>query len=394
MKKSKYLIVLFIISFGYFSFLFETPIYREINLILSWAWGGFGLLVYRSNLNNALNNYANKKYVYWFIGIMLISTLYPYFKFNQAIVSTLISQRFNYSIFFLVIFLRICPAENDIFIALRFCSYLTIVLSIISIFSPEIFLTYDKLDSFQLRQKSGSSDIIAYGGGVPLSFMYFFVVLNKLYNNFNRKLFFEVSVLVLFFILLQNRSRLIFLFPILFYSFIKIKTKFKVLIWFFILLISYFSYFFIYFIFDNLYAETLNQLNDESYNRWQSVEFYLIEFKSNLFTVLFGHGYPSVGSDYLILIQEAINDRFAILSDIGLLGSYFFYGIFFVAIIYSFCFNSFKKYQPLYLKFNAIFIVFVPTIQGFGHNSLGAAILFSIFFYLILYHQQKYKLRC
>lgn len=392
MKKSTYLIVLFLISFGYFSFLYKDPIIIDITTVLSWLWGGVGLVVYRSSFRNILNTYAHKKYVYWFIGIMFISTLYPYVEFNQPILNTIIAQRANYSIFFLIIFLKICPSESDFFIALRFCTFLTIILSIISIFFSEFFLTQEKFESLQLRQKSGSTDLITFGGGVTLFYMYFLITLNKLYNNVNRKLLLGVLILFIMLVLFQNRSRLIISIPFLFYVFTSIKSKYKGLYWFFVLLITLISSFYVFSIFQNIYDETLEQLNNPNYNRWQAIDFYLIEFRSNLFTVLFGHGSPATGGIYLNLVQNAVRDRLAILADIGILGSYFYYGIFFVAIICTFCAKTFKKYQPLYLKFYAIYIICVPIIQGFGNNSSSAAILFSMFFYLILYYRQSHKL--
>lgn len=393
MKKSTYLIVLFLISFGYFSFLYKDPLIIDITTVLSWLWGGVGLIVYRSSFRNILNTYAHKKYVYWFIGIMFISTLYPYVEFNQPILNTLIAQRANYSIFFLIIFLKICPTQNDFFIALRFCTILTILISIVSIFFPDFFLTQEKFESLQIRQNKGSTDIITFGGGLPLFYMYFLITLNKLYNNVNRKLLLEVLILFIMLILFQNRSRLLISIPFFLYVIVSMRSKYKGMYWFLVLLLTSFSFYYLFSIFVNIFDETLEQINNPDYNRWQAIDFYLFEFKSNFFTILFGHGSPAAGSTYLDLLQNIMRTRLAILSDIGMLGSYFYYGLFFVVIIYSFCIKSFKKYQPLYLKLFAIFIICVPTIQGFGNNSLSAAIYFSMFFYLILYHRQSHKLK-
>ena len=267
------------------------------------------------------------------------------------------------------------------------------ILSIFSIFFADFFLTHEKFESLQIRQNKGSTDLITFGGGVPLFFMYFLIALNKLYNNVNRKLLLEVLFLFVMLILFQNRSRLLISVPFFFYVIVSMRTKYKVLYWFLVLLLTSFSFYYMFPIFENIFNETLEQINNKDYNRWQAIDFYLLEFKSNLFTVLFGHGSPAAGGVYLDLIESAVQTRFAILADIGILGSYFYYGLFFTFIIYSFCIKSFKKYQPLYLKFYAIFIICVPTIQGFGNNSSASAILFSIFFYLILYHQQSHKLK-
>jgi hypothetical protein len=91
-------------------------------------------------------------------------------------------------------------------------------------------------------------------------------------------------------------------------------------------------------------------------------------------------------------MSDAQQYRFAYLADIGLLGSYYLYGLSFVGIIYSFVFKALKKKQPYYLKFFACFIIFVPTIQGFGIFDLGSAILYAMFFYLVIYHLHYQKI--
>ena len=136
----------------------------------------------------------------------------------------------------------------------------------------------------------------------------------------------------------------------------------------------------------------MNQINNPNYNRWQAINFYILEYKSNLLTFLFGHGTPASGGQYLDIVQNAAKSRLAYLSDIGLLGSYFQYGILFLILIYSFCLKSLKSYQPLYLKFYSLYIILVPTIHGFGNNYSSSAILFSSFFYLVLFHRQKHRL--
>ena len=227
MKKSTYLIVLFLISFSYFSFLYKNPLFYDITLVLSWLWGGLGLVYYGSSQRNILNIYDNKKYTYWFIGIMLISTLSPFAEFNQPILDTIIAQRANYSIIFLIIFLKICPTKDDFFIALRFCSFLTIILSVFSIFNSDIFLDEKSLESFEFNQDEGSTDIITFGGGVGLFFMYFLMLLDKFYNNFNKKLLLELLIFIIILIQFQNRSRLFISIPIILYVIFSISIKYK-----------------------------------------------------------------------------------------------------------------------------------------------------------------------
>ena len=111
-----------------------------------------------------------------------------------------------------------------------------------------------------------------------------------------------------------------------------------------------------------------------------------------MFTFFFGHGISASGSVYLDILLAAQEERLAFVSDIGLFGSYYLYGILFLGIIYFFVFKALKKTQPYYLKFYAYFIIIVPTIHGFGILSSSAAIVFSMFFYLVLYNLKYHKL--
>lgn len=120
---------------------------------------------------------------------------------------------------------------------------------------------------------------------------------------------------------MQNRSTLLGTAPFYLYGLLKMDIKYKrIIIAIIILTIGGL----IYNILSSLIEESTTQLNDSKYNRWQAIYFYLFEQKNNLYTVLFGNGSPCTGSEYLQYINRAVTTRLAILSDIGLLGSYFF----------------------------------------------------------------------
>ena len=355
-------------------------------LIITWLWAIVGMMNYSKFSNNSLNVFSNRKYVYWFLIIMFISTFYPVFVYNQSIVSSLIAQRENYSIIFFCVFLYIHPLEKDFILALRFCAYACVGFMLISIVFPKYFITVEKLDHLKDRQSNGSFDMITAYPGINLLFFYFLFQLQKLFYNPKSKLIFEVIFLMLMILLLQNRSKLIIAIPLFFYAFYMMKSRKKTFYWVLGLLVVVVSSTYIFPLVIDLWRESLDQLNDKEYNRWQSISFFLFEAKLNFFTLLFGHGTPSFGSDYLRFVQDAQTNRLAYISDIGLLGAYYLYGISFVGIVYLFVLKALKKHQPYYLKFFACYIIFVPTIQNFGILSSDSAILYSMFFYLVIYN--------
>ena len=392
MKKSTYLIIVFLLSLGYLNYLPVTNLTPDILLVVSWFWGIVGLVKYRKFSKNRLNVIANKKYVYWFIALMLISTLYPFIVYNQSILSTIIAQRANYSILFLIVFLYIHPNEQDFITALRFCTYLSILIMVISIVVPSYFISVEKLDNLQSRQSEGSYDLITAAPGIALLFFYFLFQLQKFFFKPKSKVIFEVLFLFLVILFLQNRSRLIVTIPLFLYAFYRLKSKIKLVYWIFTFIVTAVFSSYIFGLITNLWQESSGQLYSSEYGRWQSIIYFILEEKSNIFTMLFGHGSPAEGSEYLKLMSDAQQYRFAYLADIGLLGSYYLYGLSFVGIIYSFVFKALKKKQPYYLKFFACFIIFVPTIQGFGIFDLGSAILYAMFFYLVIYHLHYQKI--
>jgi hypothetical protein len=392
MKKSSYIIILFLLSFGYFDYILITENSKDILLFATWLWGGFGFFMFFKSKKNAINIYSNKKYTYWFLAIMCISVLYPYGVYEQPIISTLLAQRENYSIFFLLIFLYIHPFEHDFFIALRFCSYLTIGIMFLSAIFPEFFISTQSIENLSYRQSNGDTEIITANPGAGILMFYFLFQISKTLKTPRTKQMIEVFCLFLIIVLMQNRSRLVFALPIFLYMFFSIKSKGKFFYWIFgLAIISIFSVY-IYEIFENLWNESSDQLVSQDYNRWQAISFFLIESKSNFFTVLFGHGISASGSDYFKIIEKAQQERFAYVSDIGLLGSYFLYGLSFIVLLFSFIFKALKKYQPFYIKSFAWFIILVPTIQGFGVLSSQSAILYSMFFYLVIYNLKYYKI--
>lgn len=146
-------------------------------------------------------------------------------------------------------------------------------------------------------------------------------------------------------------------------------------------------------IYDSLVNETEQQLGDENYNRWQAIAFLLFEMKSNIFDYILGNGLWTTSGTYLANMLVAQTSRGVYISDIGLLGTFFYYGIVPLIVMYRFCYVAIKdKRIPAFLKYYSIFIILVPTIQSFLLLNERINLIYALFFYLIIYFQQiKYK---
>lgn len=200
----------------------------------------------------------------------------------------------------------------------------------------------------------------------------------------------ECLIFIFYFIAQQNRSTLIGIIPIFVYSIIKLRSRYRIMYLFFLTIILISVLPFMKNIYASLVNETEIQLSDEKYNRWQSLSFYLFEMKTNIFNYILGNGMWSRSGEYLNIMVNAQESRGTFISDLGLLGTFYYYGILPIFIMYRFCIIAIKR-CPLYLKYYAVFIIVVPTIQSFLLLNTSTNILFCIFFYLVIYTERYHN---
>lgn len=187
---------------------------------------------------------------------------------------------------------------------------------------------------------------------------------------------------------IQNRSTLIMAVPSYLYVLMKAQTRYK---WIIITIIVAVAGIYVINAFSALIEESQSQLGDKHYNRWQAVEYYLFKRSYGFYDTLFGNGKPSAGSVYLYELVRASKTRLAFISDIGLLGTFFFYGLAMMLFIYHFILAAIlRRNMPLYLRLYALWVLLVPTIHCFGlGGSCSSMIAFSIFFYNILLYEDR-----
>ena len=180
-----------------------------------------------------------------------------------------------------------------------------------------------------------------------------------------------------------------------FYLYVLLRSDFRIK-WLIlsILIIGCGSY--LLFVFDALMEETRGQLNDTHYNRWQAIYYYVLERDYNFYNTLLGNGKPCAGSPYLYELVRVSKSRLAFVSDIGLIGTFYMYGLAMMLFIYRFVFVALlNKGFPTYLRFYALWVLIVPTIHCFGTGTeCSGMLLFAIFFYCIILHEDNYGCIC
>lgn len=386
MNKSTYLIIIGLLSFGYLKNNFTGFISLDLLLVVTMLWALFGFFYYKGY--SPLYTKKNQIYIYLFFIFIFLSQLSPLFKYNQNVVLTIIANRWEYSFIFLLVLCKIGPTEEDIFNAFKVLGIIALALGIIVFFCPQWFVEIRHLKGFLRSQDRGGYDLLVACPGVEATVYYFYILIYKTVTNKmeSRKYLFWLTIFMIYIFAIQNRSTLIMAVPCYLYMLMKAQTKYK---WIIMTIIIIVGGTYLINAFSALLEESQSQLGDRHYNRWQAVEYYLLERNYGFYDTLFGNGRPSAGSVYLYELNRIRESRLAILSDIGLLGTFFIYGLAMMFLIYRFVFAAIlKRNMPLYLRFYALWVLLVPTIHCFGiGTSFTSMIMFSIFFYNILLYE-------
>ena len=294
---------------------------------------------------------------------------------------------------FLLLLLKLGPSEIEIVIILKRLSIITVILGVISIFFPYLFMDEIQTAAYEVQSIEGTSDIIHSGIGMIVFTLFFFYRCQKMIEDSSLENIIIASAMLFYLIIFQNRSTLLIALPTFLYAFIKMRSGYKIqfiVIGGTFLFIVFYSY--IQTIFINLVEETQTQMAYEGYNRWQAIDFFFTERQYGIIEILFGHGVPSAGSPYLKSLVEASEDRWAFISDIGLLGVFFYYGLLFLCILYvPFVFVVLlrKKNYPFYLKSFALWILCVPTIHCYNLPGSTSFVVYYIFMYLVILYKRK-----
>ena len=396
MSIKTYILILFILAAGLFNNRFTSAILsKDISLILTFLWGIIGWVYFPRHKGNQIDNIKNRLVALGIFTSMLLSMLIPWINYNQSILDTFISQRFNYAILLLLVLLRIQPRDKDIIYAIKISAYISIIGYIISLINPTFFRSEETIkELLNMRIETDSKDIGFSGPGYSFVPIYIYIILQQYINYPRIKKLIEASIFIVYIILVQNRSFMIGTLPFFFFCIFFTKSHHKKII----ILIFIGMIIFIFPIFkpiiDSLINETQVQIADSNYNRWQAISFYLIEMKNNLSTILLGNGVRSNSGEYLQKMVMAQLTRGTYVSDIGWLGTYYYYGVFPVLILLWFAFKALiKKEVPIYLKFFSIWIITVPTIHAYLNLTTSGALEFSIYFYLIIYYMHYRELK-
>ncbi len=393
MDKRRYFFILYVLSFGYLTNCFTSSVITlDASLVLTMLWGGWGWLVYsKKNKHHSLPGINSITIVITLC--LLISPLVPLYYYSQPYLSTMISQRFNFAIFLLPIIAVIRPTEKELFEPMRICSFITMVFFIWSIFMPGFFVDNDNAERFLNSKAMGeTTDIGTIVPGIPLAAFYFFYKFSTLVRKHTIHDIVECMSLLALLIAYQNRSTLIGIAPLVLYVLYKLLKTSKgytsiIIIGIVLVAIPVLSI-----IWQSLAQETEEQMADENYPRLLAIQYYVFEAKDNLIKILFGNGVWTGKGLYTKVIESWPSNIYV--SDIGIIGTFFYYGILPLFILYkSVLYTLFAKKMPVYLRGYSLWILLVPTIHTFLVLFVPSNLIFSLYFYLVSYKRYDYSKR-
>ena len=392
-SKGKFLFWWMLFLFGYFNIALTNAFMpdRDVTFCINLALGLFAFGRFRYRGEDSLYVGRNTIYIWLLMVVMVISAFVPWIDYGQDLINTLISQRFNYYILFALVLYAIRPDEKELLYIFKICARLSVVMFVLGIFFPNWFVDVTKVKEMLVsRAESGSTDIGIGCPGFGLLVMYFFFCCGKLLQSPRTKDILELMVLLGVIIAVQNRSTLLGALPVFGWCMFRMRSRNKLLVYICIGILLTIAIPYIQIIYNSLVEETQLQLDDDNYNRWQALSFYLVEMKTKLYHYLIGNGVWSISGEYTRLMVAAQTFRGCYISDIGILGTFFYYGIIPLFIIYRYCYVALKdKKVPTAMKWYAIWIICVPTIHPYLMLTADGNAIIAFFFYFVTYYSQR-----
>lgn len=322
--------------------------------------------------------------VFVIFALLLFSPFVAYFNFHQYYFDTILSERPIFLWIYLIVFYKIRVKQSEILSSLRTISVLCLVYWLISIFFPQTFVIVsdDFIHNLGNRIKE-TTRLGTYVPGFEFTTIYFLYTFQRFVDSNKNKHFYEATFWAFFVVLYHNRSTLVIVAIAYVYCLLKskqIRSTYTILIIsiLLILILPFLSR-----LFDSMWTNTQNQLSDDSYNRWKAIDVYLINRVYTPLNVLLGNCIPSSSGLYLKELSTN-NSIGAICADIGLIATFYYYGIFPIMLLLYWTLQSFKSYMPLFLKLYSLFLWLVPTIHCFMHPS-NSNMVYIIYAYLVLY---------
>ena len=319
------------------------------------------------------------KYLIWiFVGIIL-SMIPAYLFYDQSFFQSLITYRVNILLLTIVALFRISPKLEEIIQALFYFAILMLLVEILMPLSPGLFIISEKKLNYAYATGDMSSlKAIAGIGYVCIPMFYY---LQKIKEKFSINVLFRIILLFTVFLLAENRSNLFPVMLFMLYTFWHIRSKYKPIILFGLILGCIVFFVSQKELFLGLYEESVEQLNDTDYNRNKAYTYYLFLACPNWLCYILGNGRISIHHNPMVanLMEDGIYN-----GDVGFIGYWNEFGIIPVIAMFVMFYKTLtSRKMPYFMKLFALQILLCALTASYYGNTV--LILQFIMFYYMYY---------
>ena len=323
------------------------------------------------------------KYLKWIFAGILLSMLPAYLFYDQSFFQSIITYRVNVLLLTIVALFRISPQKEDIIQALYYFAILMLMVEVLMPLCPSLFIISEK--KLNYAYATGDMGSLRTIVGIEYLVVPMYYYLQKIKEKFSFNTFSRIIVLFIVFLLAENRSNLFPVMLIMLYTFLHIRSKYKPIILFGLLLGCIVFFISQKELFLGLYEESIAQINDIDYNRNKAYVYYLFYACPNFLCYILGNGRISIHHNPMVanLMEEGIYN-----TDVGFIGYWNEFGLIpVIAMFVMFCKALTSRKIPYFIKLFALQILICGlTVSYYGSDD--KIFQFVLFYYLYFYYQR------
>jgi hypothetical protein len=370
--------LILLISTGFWSF---RPLADYSKAIEVLVITGFCLFLLRTKEEGNSHMYS-KKYVLLFMLVPFLSIIPCYFVNGQSPILSLVVLRINLCWLFYFVLHRIKISENDIHKILIFIAVVWVFLEIIQQFTYPVYYFYTRGD-----ETSDSSSIEIRAGiyryairGYEFAVYSMFLMILKYYNSRYYKylwmaLFFLVGIYV-------NMTRQLLVASIITIISIPMFNKINVRNGLFFLLSICFLYG-VYLYKDVLFGDMIEMTSDQLEDNIRYEAYITYSIYEHWMSFVLGNGPAHINSAYGIKLYY-LSQLGLYLSDIGIVGEMYKFGLIYVLVFVLFCIFLFRKRKYIIVTLKSYFLFsFIIIAMIFPFRNASEFLFFSCILYLL-----------
>lgn len=343
--------------------------------------------------------YINYRYVNLIKGIFVLfalSVLTPYFFWNQ---SPILSYRVTvYTLGVIAYFLYLIKLKPSITDIEKLIWIMCVIFTSVWLYgisqAPVNIFPYDA-ENLELSDARGIFRIDIPGRSFLV--LGFFIALNRVVQ---KKYLFVVIALLLFILIVAQLTRQIIVFSSIFglYFLIK-KNKKHIFLSIMSLVVLYFSSSLVKIDEDSIFGNLIN-LTEKQFEEQQSGEenirvteyrYYFTEYSKNIFTVLFGNGFPHSESSFGALEKKLKEERSIYATDVGYANIYSQIGFIGLLLYFIIFYKALKQKIIVKYEYAKIFVLYMIFANIAASWVLYDGIPLMITLYILENNHNKYQ---